>query len=65
MIFNLGIRDDNKAFRKTLKIRKCMKPNILVIIPAFNEAGSIGKVIDDIPKLLVREIVVVNNASSD
>ena len=42
-----------------------MKPNILVIIPAFNEAGSIGKVIDDIPKLLVREIVVVNNASSD
>lgn len=42
-----------------------MKPNILVIIPAFNEASSIGKMIDDIPKLLVREIVVVNNASSD
>jgi glycosyltransferase involved in cell wall biosynthesis len=42
-----------------------MKENVLVIIPAFNEEGAIGKVIDDIPKELVSEIVVVNNHSTD
>lgn len=42
-----------------------MKPNILVIIPAFNEAESIGKVVSDIPAGLVREVVVVNNSSTD
>jgi hypothetical protein len=38
---------------------------ILVIIPAFNEARSIGKVVGDIPPGLVQEVVVVNNASTD
>lgn len=41
------------------------RPRILVIIPAFNEARAIGKVIGDIPRDLVEEIVVVNNASTD
>ena len=36
-----------------------------VIIPAFNEELSIQKVLVDIPKDLVREIVVVNNNSTD
>jgi len=36
-----------------------------VIIPAFNEQHSIGKVIADIDKKLVREIIVVNNNSKD
>lgn len=36
-----------------------------VIIPAYNEEGSIGKVIMDIPKTLVRNIVVGNNGSTD
>ena len=36
-----------------------------VIIPAFNEAESIGKVIGDIPEDMVREVVVVNNNSTD
>ncbi len=40
-------------------------PRILVIIPAFNEARAIGQVIGDIPKALVEEVVVVNNASTD
>lgn len=39
--------------------------NVLVIIPAFNEARSIGRVIGDIPSDLVDEVVVVNNASTD
>lgn len=40
------------------------KPLIYVIIPAFNESQSIGKVIDDIPDM-VNEIIVVDNASTD
>ncbi|WP_103027041.1 glycosyltransferase family 2 protein [Salinibacter altiplanensis] len=37
----------------------------LAIIPAFNEAQAIGPVVGDIPKGLVDEVVVVNNASTD
>lgn len=40
-------------------------PIIKVIIPAFNESASIPKVISDIPKNIVSEIVVVNNGSTD
>ena len=36
-----------------------------VIIPALNEEASISKVIGDIPKSLVRDIVVVDNGSTD
>ena len=39
--------------------------NVSVIIPAFNEADSIGKVIADIPKAWVQEIIVVDNGSLD
>lgn len=38
--------------------------DIKVIIPAFNEAGSIAQVISDIPQV-VSEIIVVSNNSSD
>jgi len=37
---------------------------IKVIIPAFNEVDSIGKVIHDIPGI-VSEVIVVSNASTD
>jgi len=37
---------------------------IKVIIPAFNEEKSIGKVIQEIPKT-ISEIIVVNNNSTD
>ena len=36
-----------------------------VIIPAFNEALSIKKVVQDLPKNIIAEIVVVNNGSTD
>ena len=36
-----------------------------VIIPAFNEEESIGLVLGDIPKNLVRQVVVANNNSTD
>lgn len=36
-----------------------------VIIPAFNEENSVGKVLAEIPADLVREVIVVNNASTD
>jgi glycosyltransferase involved in cell wall biosynthesis len=42
-----------------------VKPNIVVIIPAYNEEASIAKVIADIPQDLVQEVIVVNNNSSD
>lgn len=42
-----------------------MKPVIHVIIPAFNEGASIGKVISEIPGDLVDEVIVVNNGSTD
>lgn len=41
-----------------------MNPRITVIIPAFNEAPSIGKVIKDIPQI-VSETIVVDNGSTD
>lgn len=41
-----------------------MQKIIKVIIPAFNEEGSIAKVINDIPNF-VKEIVVVDNNSTD
>ena len=41
-----------------------MTPIIKVIIPAYNEQDSIGKVIGDIPKI-VDEIIVISNNSTD
>ncbi len=40
-------------------------PEIIVIIPAFNEDESIAQVIADIPKEIITEIIVINNASTD
>lgn len=42
-----------------------MSTTIDVIIPAYNEEESIGNVLQDIPKELVRDIIVCNNASTD
>jgi glycosyltransferase involved in cell wall biosynthesis len=39
--------------------------NIQLIIPAYNEAASIGLVVKDVPTGLVQQIIVVNNNSSD
>ena len=39
--------------------------NVSVIIPALNEEESIGKVIADIPKVCIGEIIVVDNGSID
>ncbi|MGD8781174.1 MAG: glycosyltransferase family 2 protein [Ignavibacteria bacterium] len=38
---------------------------VAVIIPAYNEEKSIAKVINDIPKEKVDEVIVVNNNSTD
>ncbi len=44
-----------------------MKPDFIVsvVIPAFNEENGVGQVISEIPRNIVRDIVVVNNASTD
>ncbi len=38
---------------------------IAVIIPAYNEEKSIGKVVSSIPGNIVNEVIVVNNNSTD
>ena len=40
-------------------------PFISVIIPAFNEERSLPKVLNDLPKNYVSEVIVVNNGSTD
>ncbi|MFQ5685851.1 MAG: glycosyltransferase family 2 protein, partial [Candidatus Scalindua sp.] len=40
-------------------------PNISIIIPALNEEVSIGLVLNDIPKDIAGEIIVVDNGSHD
>lgn len=40
-------------------------PNISIIIPALNEEDSIGLVLNDIPKCIIKEIIVVDNGSRD
>jgi len=41
------------------------KQKIAVLIPVFNEEESIAKVLDDIPRSIVNEVVVIDNGSSD
>ena len=41
------------------------QPRISVIIPAHNEAGAIALVLAEIPVGLVREVIVVDNNSTD
>ncbi len=42
-----------------------MNKIVRVIIPAFNEENGVGQVVNEIPKQLVAEIIVVNNNSND
>lgn len=44
---------------------KHQKAKVQVIIPAFNEADSIHKVVGDIPDEWVDEVIVVSNGSTD
>ncbi len=39
--------------------------DIAVVIPALNEADSIGRVIGDLPTDLIGRVIVVNNGSTD
>ena len=41
------------------------QPRVSVIIPAHNEAGAIALVLAEIPAGLVREVIVVDNNSTD
>jgi len=38
---------------------------ISVIIPAFNEEVSLPKVLKDLPRAMIQDLIVVNNASTD
>jgi glycosyltransferase involved in cell wall biosynthesis len=41
------------------------KPRVMVVIPAFNESGRMGRVIESIRRDLVDDIVVVDDHSTD
>ena len=52
--------------RSVYKTSNLREPIIdIIIIPAYNEESSVGLVLQAIPKELVREIIVCNNASTD
>jgi len=42
-----------------------LKPNVAVVIPALDEEATIRKVIEAIPKKIVQNIIVVDDASDD
>ena len=42
-----------------------MRSHVVVIIPALNEEEALGKVLSDIPKGTVDEMIVVDNGSTD
>ncbi|HEY7118581.1 MAG TPA: glycosyltransferase family 2 protein [Tepidisphaeraceae bacterium] len=46
------------------RVRRAL-PRIAVVIPAWNEEGSIGRVIDDLPKDYVDRVIVADNNSTD
>lgn len=39
--------------------------NVFVVLPAYNAAKTLKKTLEDIPKELVKEIILVDDASSD
>ncbi len=42
-----------------------MKGVVCIVIPAFNEELSIGKVVADVPRHLIDHVIVANNGSTD
>ncbi len=46
-------------------LNSSVKPKIVVVIPAYNEEQSIGKVVNDIPKEWVSDVIVCSNNSTD
>jgi glycosyltransferase involved in cell wall biosynthesis len=46
-------------------MKKTSVHSVYVIIPAFNEQNAVCNVLSEIPKDLVREVIVVNNGSTD
>ena len=40
-------------------------PGVAIVIPTLNEVEAIGRVIDELPKSIVREIIVADSGSTD
>ena len=41
------------------------KQSVAVVIPAFNEEGRVGRVVEAIPREIVDDIIVVDDHSTD
>ncbi|MFT6628373.1 MAG: glycosyltransferase involved in cell wall biosynthesis, partial [Flavobacteriales bacterium] len=62
----VGIRHRHASYRSFPQFGTALATMIVdVIIPAFNEAGAIGLVVQDIADRRVRRVVVVDNGSTD
>jgi len=46
-------------------MNKLESPSIFIIIPAFNEQNAVCNVLAEIPGKFVKEVIVVNNGSTD
>jgi glycosyltransferase involved in cell wall biosynthesis len=46
-------------------VKSDAQPRIAVLIPALNEEATLPRVLADLPKAMVEEVVVVDNGSSD
>ena len=42
-----------------------LRPRICLVIPALNESSAIGKVLEQVPREVVDEVIVVDNGSTD
>ncbi|MEW6730014.1 MAG: glycosyltransferase family 2 protein [Acidobacteriota bacterium] len=53
----------NSAVQK--QVAQGRKPKIAIVIPALNEEQSIGRVLNELPKGLVDQVIVADNGSTD
>src|SRR5439155_10251271 len=68
----LGCRFDFCIYKYSAPTELCAflyfrmnKPYVSVVIAALNEEAAIGKVINDVPRKIADEIIVVDNGSTD
>jgi len=68
MVEDIRLERNRPIFVASIDIQQTLMPEtpiVDVIIPAYNEESSIGLVVGDIPKEIVRDIIVCNNNSKD
>lgn len=60
-----GSDPDTSTAHFSVTTAESIVPSVVVVIPAWNEESSIGKVIDDLPRAWYRQVIVADNNSTD